>query len=133
MNRQEQKQEAIERMKMLKMCENPIREFELEDKLNQSEHGGILYWLDEKQEQYVKDFEKKHNAVVYHIIHNYTDIGEMLAFLYVSDSPEEWEYDRDDLKDGYACAYVMNLDDEWCSEFGSIGIKPQFGGVVRTA
>jgi hypothetical protein len=37
------------------------------------------------------------------------------------------------LKDGYACAYVMNLDDEWCSEFGSIGIKPQFGGVVRTA
>lgn len=133
MTRQEQKIEAIERMKMLKMHENPIKEFEVNDKLNQSEHGGILYWLDEKQEQYVKDFEKKYNAVVYHVIHNYTDIGEMLSFLYVSDSPEEWEYDRDDLQAGYACAYVMNLDDEYCSEFGSIGIKPQFGGLVRTA
>jgi hypothetical protein len=131
MTRQEQKQEAIARMKMLKMHENPIREFEKEDKINQSEHGGILYWLDEQQEQYVKAFEEKHKAVVYHVIHNYTDIGEMLSFLYVSDSPDEWEYDRDDLKQGYAYAYVMNLDDEYCSEFGSIGIKPQFGGLVR--
>jgi hypothetical protein len=132
MTRQEQKQEAIARMKMLKMHENPIREFEEEDRLNQSEHGGILYWLDEQQEQYVKVFEEKHKAVVYHVIHNYTDIGEMLSFLYVSDSPDEWKYDRDDLKQGYAYAYVMNLDDEYCSEFGSIGIKPQFGGLVRT-
>lgn len=132
MTRHEQKQEAIARMKMLKMHDNPIREFEKEDKINQSEHGGLLYWLDELQEQYVKAFEEKHKAVVYHVIHNYTDIGEMLSFLYVSDSPDEWEYDRDDLKQGYAYAYVMNLDDEYCSEFGSIGIKPQFGGLTRT-
>jgi hypothetical protein len=133
MTRQEQKIEAIERMKLLKLHENPIRDFEKEDVINQSEHGGILYWLDDKQIELVKEFETKHNAVVYHVIHNYTDIGEMISLLYVSDKKQEWGYDRDDLKDGYACAYVINLDDEWCSEFGSIGIKPQFGGLVRTA
>lgn len=132
MNRQEQKIEAIARMKMLKLHGNPIREFEQDDVLNQSEHGGILYWLDEKQKELVKKFEEKHQAVVYHVIHNYTDIGEMLALLYVSNEKSEWEYDRDDLKGGYPCAYVINLDDDWCSEFGSIGIKPQFGGLVRT-
>lgn len=81
----------------------------------------------------MKAFEEKHNAVVYHAIHNYTEFGELLAFLYVSSEQDEWAYDRDDLKAGYACAYVKNLDDDCCSEFGSIGIRPQFGGLVRTA
>jgi hypothetical protein len=28
---------------------------------------------------------------------------------------------------------VWNKDDEWCSEFGSIGVRSKFGGIVRTA
>ena len=39
----------------------------------------------------------------------------------------------DDIKEGYACAYVKNLSDDFCSEFGSICFKKQFGGLVRTA
>lgn len=133
MKRETQKQEAIKRMKMLKLHENCIREFEQDDVINQSEHGGILYWLDEKQQNIVKKFEAEHGAVVYHAIHNYTAFGELLALLYVSKHKEEWEYDRDDLKEGTALAYVVNIDDEWCSEFGSIGVKPQWGGLCRTA
>jgi len=132
MTRQEQKQEAIARMRMLKLHSNAINEFEKEDVINLSEHGGILYWLNEDQMQYVKAFEEKYNSVVYHVIHNITEFGELLAFLYVSDSEEEWDYDKDDIKNGYACAYVKNIDDDMCSEFGSIGIKPQFGGLART-
>lgn len=132
MTRQEQKTEAIARMQMLKLHKNAIREFMEEDVVNLSEGPGILYWLDDKQIEDVKVFEEKHNAVVYHVIHNYSEFGELLAFLYVSDDQDEWQLDREDLKDGYACAYVKNLDDEYCSEFGSIGIRPQFGGVVRT-
>lgn len=49
MTRAIQKQEAIKRMKLLKLHENPIREFEQEDVINQSEHGGMLYWLDESK------------------------------------------------------------------------------------
>lgn len=128
-----QKLEAITRMKTLKLHENPIREFQEEGVINLSENGGILFWLNDDQQQHVRAFELKYNAVVYHVIHNYTEFGEMLAFLYVSDDKDEWDYDRVDLKEGYACAYVKNLDDDICSEFGSIGIKPQFGGLVRTA
>lgn len=133
MTRQEQKTEAIKRMKLLKLHENPIREFEEEGRLNLSENGGILYWLDEKQQECVKEFETKYNALVYHVIHDLTEFGELLSFLYVSDSEDEWEYDLDDLKQGYPFVYVKNLDDDMCSEFGSIGIKPQCGGIVRTA
>lgn len=133
MTKQQKKQEAIARMKMLKLHSNPIREFMEEDIINLSEHGGMLYWLNNKQTEYVKNFEEKYNSVVYHVIHSYTEFGELLAFLYVSDDEDEWEYDRANLKDGYACAYVENLDDGFCSEFGSIGIKSQLGGLVRTA
>lgn len=132
MTRQKQKQEAIARMKLLKLHQNIIREFEQDDVINLSENGGILFWLDEKQTEYVRNFEKNYDAVVYHVIHEYTNIGEMLSFLYVSDDKYEWGYDRDDLKKGYALAYVKNPDDEECSEFGTIGIKPQYGGLIRT-
>ena len=127
----EKKTEAIARMKMLKLHENPIREFEKENKLNLSEHGGMLYWLSDEQKAMVKDFEEENNALVYHVIHNYMDFGELLTFLYVSDYKEEWKLDRNDLKQGYALAYVKNIDDDFCSEFGSVEIKPQFGGLVR--
>lgn len=133
MNKQLQKNEAIARMRMLKLHENAIREFDEEGVINLSESIGMLYWLDEKQNEMVKQFELKHNSVVYHVIHSNTEFGELLAFLYVSEHKNEWGYDRDDIKNGIALAYVKNLDDDICSEFGSIGIKPSFGGLIRTA
>ena len=126
------KQEALDRMKMLNLFENAIRDFQQDNKVNMSECG-FLYWLDDEQKQYVSEFETEHDALVYHVIHNYTEFGELLTFFYVSDQEEEWKYDRADLKDGYACAYVKNLDEEAFSEFGSVAFKEQFGGLVRTA
>ncbi len=131
--KEKQKQEAIERMKMLKLSNNVIKEFEKEGVINMSENGGILYWLDSDQQAIVDEFEKENNAVVYHVIHNFTQFGELYALLYVSDDEDEWTYDREDIKIGCALAYVKNTTDDWCSEFGSIGIKPQYGGLVRTA
>lgn len=133
MERSLQKQEALARMRTLKLHENVIREFEKDDVINQSEHGGILFWLDDNQKALVERFEKEYNAVVYHVIHNYTEFGELLAYLYVSQDEDEWDYDRDDLKQGTPLAYVENLDDSSLSEFGGIGIKSQFGGLCRTA
>ncbi len=126
------KQEALDRMKMLNLYPNIIKEFQQDNTVNMSECG-FLYWLDEEQTKMVSEFETEHNALVYHVIHNYTEFGELLTFFYVSDQEEEWEYDRADLKDGYACAYVKNLDEDAFSEFGSVAFKEQFGGLVRTA
>lgn len=130
---EEKKNEAIARMKLLHLHPNVIREFESENILNLSESGGFLYWLTDAQKEHVLAFEKEYNALVYHIIHDYTEFGELLTFLYVSDHQEEWEADREELREGYACAYVKNLDDDGCSELGGICFKAQYGGLVRTA
>ena len=131
--KEQKKQEALERMKLLSLYPNIIREFEKDGIVNMSENGGYLYWLDDEQREYVSDFEEEYNALVYHVIHNYTEVGEMLTFLFVSDYKEEWGMDREDLQSGIICAYVKNLSVDWCSEFGSVGIKPQYGGLLRTA
>lgn len=133
MERTRQKTEALERMKILKLYPNIIKEFEKDGIVNMSESGGFLYWLSDAEKEIIAEFETEHDALVYHVIHDSTDFGELYSLLYVSKYEEEWEYDRDDLRNGYALAYVKNVDDDCCSEFGSICIRPQFGGLVRTA
>ena len=128
-----QRTEALKRMEMLKLHENAIDEFKKLSLLNQSELGGILYWVEGDMERKIREWEEKTGNLVYHVIHDYTEFGELLSLLYVSQYEEEWEMERDDLVNGYPLAYVMNLTDDWCSEYGSIGIRPQWGGVVRTA
>ena len=120
-------------MKSLKLYPNILKEFEKENIVNMSENGGFLYWLTDEQKEIVSEFEQENDVLVYHVIHNFTEIGEMLTFLYVSDEKEEWEYDREDLKAGCACAYVKNLSDDYLSEFGGVCIEPRIGGLVRTA
>ena len=128
-----QRTEALKRMELLNLHENVIDDFKEIALLNQSEHGGILYWVEGEMEKKIREWEEKTGNLVYHVIHDYTEFGELLSLLYVSQYEEEWEMERDDLVNGYPLAYVMNLTDDWCSEYGSIGIRPQWGGVVRTA
>lgn len=128
-----QRTEALKRMELLKLHENVIDDFKEINLLNQSELGGILYWVEGEMEKKIREWEEKTGNLVYHVIHDYTEFGELLSLLYVSTYEDEWETDREDIQDGYALAYVMNLTDDWCSEYGSIGIRPQWGGVVRTA
>lgn len=130
--RERQKQVAIERMKKLGIMEQPIKEFEEDGKVNLSENGGRLYWLNDEEQKMVDDFEEENNGLVYHVIKCHTTIGLMYALLYVSEYEEEWEMDMEDLGTGQALAYVVNKDMPDCSEFGTIGIEPSIGGLVRT-
>ena len=127
-----QKAQAVERMKKLGIMEQPVKEFEEEGKLNLSENGGLLYYLNEDEQKMVDDFEKENNGLVYHVIKSRTTIGLMYALLYVSEYLEEWKMDMEDLGEGQALAYVVNMDMPDCSEFGTIGIKPSVGGLIRT-
>lgn len=126
------KAEAINRMKMLGIYWKAIEEFRQEDKVNVS-RSGILYWLDETYREKVAEFEKEHGGLAYIAIEINTEFGKLLSILYVSEHCEEWERDREELKDCTPFAYVYNLTDEYCSEFGCIGVRNRFGGLVRTA
>ena len=131
--RAKQEAEAVERMKLLELYPTVITEFINEKVINKSEHIGILYWLDDDEKQFVKDFEDEYNAVVYHIVKTYTMIGCMLSVFYVSDAESEWESDREDIKIGEQLCYVKNIDNDDCSEFGYICFRKNCGGLMRTA
>jgi len=129
---EKQRQEALERMEILNLSRQCINAFKRGD-IWESEGYGALYECNDEEKQIIKEFEAKTGGKVYHMIHNRTEFGELYSILYVSKDTDEWEEDKADLKDGYVFVYVKNLDDEFGSEFGSIGVRPSFGGLVRTS
>ena len=131
MNKEERFIEAIERMKLLKLDNSCIEAF-TKGKVWESEGYGALYEVNQKEQELIDNFEENHpNCLVYHMIHNKFEFGECYSMLYVSGDKEEWESDKEDIKDGYVFAWVENVDLDWCSEFGSIAVKPSIGGLVR--
>lgn len=134
----ERKQEALKRLHMLNLHPNVLRDFK-QGMLNRSDRGkfgpltiGALFWLSDKEQEKVKEIEKKYDITVYHMTHERTVFGELYDFLYVSSHKDEWEQDRQDLKAGTPCVYTVNVNDPFCSEFGAIGIRSVGGGLIRT-
>lgn len=128
---EKKKVEAIERMKILNLDPKVIEEFSEDKKLNLS-FGGALFCLNDVQNEIVHNFEMANDCLVYHVIHDYTNFGELLTLLYVSKYSEEWEQDRADLREGFPLAYVFNLDNDICSEFGSVVVESYNGALLRT-
>lgn len=130
------KAEAINRMKELGLFAPCIKVFK-RGEVQLSEPTGGLYEFSSDKEltAKVQEFEKENNALVYHVIHTPMMLDgeamDMYNFLYVSDYQEEWEMDQNDIKEGYALAYVWNKTIDYFSEFGSIAVKERFGGLVR--
>lgn len=133
-SREEKKIEALGRMKRLGVYSETIKQFEQEDLVSISEPPmGAFFWVENEQLEEMRQFEHRHNALVYVIIRSYTTIGKMDSYLYVSDYKDEWQRDRDMLNSNEAFAYVINRDMPDCSEFGSIGIRRTIaGGLART-
>lgn len=117
-DREEMIREAIKRMKLLKLHPNVINDFKEEQRLNKSDlNKGILYWLNEDEQEMIEKLEKKYKFMVYHVIHSYSNLGETYEILFVRDNKEEWKAEREDLRKGYteARVEVMNCPDN--SEF----------------
>ena len=137
-SRNEMKVEAVMRMEMLHVFPQTISQFKDDGKISMSEPPyGALYWIDGDDLERVKQFEEKHDALVYIVIRSYTPLGKMDCYLYVSQYQEEWEQDRNDIEnideDSGLLAYVFNHDAPDCSEFGYIGIAhTPASGLIRT-
>lgn len=122
-SREDKKAKVVARMKALGLFSDTVTQFEKQDLVSMSEPPlGAFFWLEGEDLGRVKKFEKEYNALVYVVIRSYTTIGKMDAFLYVSDHAEEWDAEREDLKNGETIAYVFNHDMPDCSELGYIGI-----------
>lgn len=128
----EMKAEAIKRMKMMKILPQTIKQFEKENIVTTSEHGGMLYWADDEQKKMIENFEEKFGGKVFHAITSYTDFGKIFSLLFVSKYKCEWEMDKTDIDRNSHIAYAINCDDDWCTDMGTIGFRNQWGGLVRT-
>ena len=131
--REEKKVEAIRRMRKLHIWNQAIAEFRDNDIIFTTEPPvGAVYTLDPELQKEVETFEKEHDALVFIVVRAYTNFGKMDSMLFVSDYPEEWEMDNEDLEDGFVLTYTINWDMPDCSEMGSIWVQPtSAGGLVR--
>lgn len=125
------KAEAVKYMNILKLDKRCIKAFEKGNVWMSSGSLGGLYEADEKLKNMIKDVETEHEITVYHVIENTVYGMHCYSMLCVCKYPEEYEMNEEDLKDGYAFSYVLNVDAPDCSEFGTICVKPTFGGLRR--
>lgn len=125
------KAEAIKYMNILKLDKRCIKAFEKGNVWMSSGNLGGLYEADDKLKNMIKDVEAEHEITVYHVIENTVYGMHCYSMLCVCKYPEEYEMNEEDLKDGYAFSYVLNVDAPDCSEFGTICVKPTFGGLRR--
>ena len=133
-SREEMKQEAIKRMKALDIFPSAIKQFKNNDIVMVSERPlGALYWANNEEKEMIRKFEEDNNALVYMIVRTNMVFGLCDSLLYVSQYPEEWEMDNEDIKSDIVMTYTVNHDAPYCSEFGSIGIQKRNGGLIRTA
>ena len=130
--REIKKIEAIKRLKTMDIIEDAINQFIDDDTVMVSDNPfGMLYWLNEDYKQLVSEFEEECNGLVYITNYCVTEFGRLLSLFYVSDYDEEWEMDNEDIKEGYAMVYCINLDCPDFSEFGTIAYQPVNGGIKR--
>ena len=96
--------------------------------------GGFWAYQEPELMAKIKEFEEKHNVLVYALTHEQLEFGECYDSLYIPDYEEEWYellYPQGNMF--YAYAYVWNKSDDFCSEFGTIGIRSFGGGIKRVA
>ena len=89
------------------------------------------YPPDPDSKKRIKLFEEETGFLVYYGILWNTNIGRMLTMLYVSKHKDEWDLEHEDLDALTPIAYVANLDNEECSEFGGVILKKVKNGIVR--
>lgn len=131
-----QKSKALEIMKRLDIYKPYINGFKNSGRVCFFENYGG-FWVDQEPLilSKIKELEEKYKCIVYAVTHEKTNIGEMYDFLIVSAHPEEWDDTIFQTETGtfYAYAYVWNVDDDYCSEFGDIVISCFGGGIKRIA
>ncbi|MEX3623755.1 hypothetical protein [Viridibacillus arvi] len=129
-----QKEEAMARLNILSVMDDVKELFKKNNRLYYSERQNkifkaVLYFV-EAQEfiDKIRSFEKSNKALVYHVQLTHTEFGDSYSLLYVSNNTNEWESDKEDLRNGDAYAMVWNNEVE---DLGYIGVKGSMGGVVR--
>lgn len=131
--REEMVQEALARMKLLKLDERITKAFEDHDQvfLSQSMAGQtFLQPPDEEVTDRVRAFEEEYGCLVYHAHWCHLQmIGDVWSLLFVSPAASDWKSEKQYLVDcGLVYAYVDSAMESGVSE---IQVEARDGGVNR--
>lgn len=131
--RQQKKEIAIEIMKKMDIYKPYIKAFEENDNVCFFErYAGFYAYQEPEVQKKIEEIEAEFKCVVYAITHEFTEFGECYSFLIVTDYKSEWKtLVESEGNMHYAFSYVWNRDCEYCSEFGTIGVRNMFGGITR--
>ncbi len=134
---EEKKIKAVEYMKMLDIYKPYINGFKAkQSKVCYFERfGGYWAWQNDLLTQKIKEIQEKYSCCVYAVTHEHTEMGECYSFLIVTDYKEEWPETIKYLggRNFEVFAYVWNVEDDNCSEFGDIVVQSMGGGIRRIA
>jgi len=129
----EMKQEAVRRMRLLKLGEDVVRDFEQDNQVSLSQEftGEImLFFPDSGLEELIAGFQREYECLVYHVILNeIPGMGEICSLLFVSPTSSAWEGEREWLSaNGLVYAYVSSDMETGICE---IGVMPSGRGLSR--
>lgn len=123
----DKQKEAIFRLEKLNLDSEVLKGFQ-EGNVYLSDELGNLCKLDKTCKDVIKYLEER-NLLVYHILKTSTNFGLMYSFLYVSDSEDDWEYERP--TKSYVATYCYNKTIPDYSEFGDIFFEVVNGKITR--
>lgn len=131
----ERKNKAIEIMTKMDIYKPYIKGFQEKDHVCFFEYyAGFWAYQEPELQRKIEEIESQYNCTVYAITHEYTEFGECYSLLLVTNYKSEWKtLVTTEGYTHYAFAYVWNKDDDFCSEFGTIGVRSFGGGITRVA
>lgn len=131
-NKETMKEQAVKMLEALNIYKPYINDFKSKDRVCIFEgFGGFYIHQYPKLAEKVKTIEDVYNIRIYAVTHELSEFGELYDFLYVPNKKSEWEepYWEDNV--AYVFAYIWNKSDDFCSEFGKIGVTCFGGGIKR--
>lgn len=106
----ELKQEALERLKILKVDEHIIKFFENNNTLYVTDPTGRASQLTDREKAIVKKYEDRWNILVYYLIHTSKGLEEEYHLLFVAKNKDDWNAEKEDLKQGNVLTQKLVLD-----------------------
>lgn len=134
-----QKEKAVEFMRVLGIDEKLTNAYRETNKAILFDDGNVGVLLDEKSSDYAKVYAKKieleqsRDLLVYAILHETFNYGEMYDFLFVSNYPEDWKLSIQSFGEFFRvmAAYAWNVSAEHRSDMGSVFVVNTGNSLIR--
>lgn len=128
------KAEAIRWMNILGIDPDVIQKFKDQGIVSACSgiSGGFIPLDDPELLEEIHRFEQEWDNLVYFVVRTPSTYGQLDSLLFMDNYSDEWEFSREELKDGYVMTWTLNRDYPSCSDMGSIVVeRSKNGGLIR--